>query len=81
MTVVDARFAGGPILIDQGHATYDAATKLVTVMAPGFDIALFPHEARAFAQALLDAATDAEKRTVRLRRPRAVDEHLQVLDD
>lgn len=80
MTVVDARFAGGPIRVDRGHTSYDVATELVIVSAPGFDIALFPHEARAFAQALLDAATDAEKRTVRLRRPRAVDEHLQVLD-
>ena len=81
MTAVDARFAGGPILIDQGHATYDAATKLVTVMAPGFDTALFPHEARALATALLEAATEAEASAARLKRPHEVDDHLRELDD
>lgn len=81
MTVVDARFAGGPIIIDHGHATYDIATKLVTLAAPGFDTALFPQEARALATALLEAATEAEKREARLRRHHDVDDHLRELDD
>lgn len=81
MTTVDARFAGGPILVDEGHATYDAATKLVTIDAPGWDTALFPHEARALAAALLDAAGSAERRTTRLHRRNEVDDRLRELDD
>jgi len=81
VTAVDARFAGGPILVDQGHATYDVATKLVTIDAPGWDTALFPHEARALAAALTEAARKAEKLTARLRRRPDVDDHLRELDD
>ncbi|QYF98107.1 hypothetical protein [Microbacterium sp. PAMC21962] len=81
MSIVNARFAGGPITIDQGHATYDAATKLVTIDAPGWETALFPHEARALAAALVDAAVKAEKLTARIRRRPEVDDHLRELDD
>ncbi|WP_394279834.1 hypothetical protein [Microbacterium sp.] len=63
MTAVDARFAGGSIIIDQGHATYDPTTKLVTINAPDWDAALFPHEARQLAAALTAAAAEAERRT------------------
>ncbi len=81
MTVVESRFSGGPIIIDHTVDWLDSTRRLVTIDAPGFGTGLFPHEARELAQALQDAAAEAEKRTVRLRRPRAVDEHLQVLDD
>ncbi|WP_315551277.1 hypothetical protein [Microbacterium aurum] len=83
MTVVDARFAGGAIRVDDDDTsgvTPDGIV-LVTIDAPGWDVAMFPHEARAFAAALLDAAGTAERRTTRLRRSPDVDDHLRELDD
>lgn len=80
MTVVDARFSGGHLTVDQGHATYDLTQKLVTVAAPGWDTALFPHEARALAAALTEAADNAEKRATRLKRRRDVDDQLASID-
>lgn len=83
MAVVDARFAGGPIFIDRDDtsAVTPDGTVLVTIDAPGWDVAMFPHEARAFAAALLDAARTAERRTTRLRRSPDVDDHLRELDE
>ncbi|WP_454137245.1 hypothetical protein [Microbacterium paulum] len=78
---MEARFAGGPITVGEGHATYDVATKLVTVDGPGWETALFPHEARALAAALTTVADDVEKRADRLRRRPEVDDHLRELDD
>lgn len=76
MTAVDARFAGGPIIVDQRQASYDVATELVTVSAPGWDTSLFPHEARALAA----AADEAERRGTRLKRRRDVNDDLAALD-
>lgn len=81
MTTVDARFAGGDIIVDLGHATYDPETKLVVIDGPGWEAALFSHESRAFAAALIAAADEAEKQTVRLRRPHEVDDQLREIDD
>lgn len=80
MTAVDARFAGGPIIVDQRQASYDVATELVTVSAPGWDTSLFPHEARALAAALTAAADEAERRGTRLKRRRDVNDDLAALD-
>lgn len=80
-TVIDARFAGGSIIVGHGHATHDPATRLVTIDAPGWEAALFAHESRALASALIAAADEADRQARHLRRPAAVDDHLRQLDD
>lgn len=50
--VVDARFAGGPLLVEEDRSPWDPSTELVVVSGPGFVVQLFPHEARALAEAL-----------------------------
>lgn len=80
MTAVGARFAGGPIIVDQGHAPYDVVTKLVAVTAPGWDTTLFPHEARALAAALTAAADETERYATPLRRRSDVDDALREVD-
>ncbi len=80
MTAVDARFAGGEILVDEESSVLDG-TRMVTIDAPGWDVVLFPHEARALAAALIDAAAKAESRAERLRRRPDVDDRLRELDD
>ena len=81
MTVVDARFAGGSITVDDQSSVLDDGTRMVTIDAPGWDLVLFAHEARAFSAALDAAADEAEKMTTRLRRRPEVDDHLRELDD
>lgn len=81
MTIVEARFAGGPIVIDEAVDTLDQTRRLVKIDAPGFDTALFPHEARALAKALQDAAASAETRTTRLRRSRDIDDELREVEN
>lgn len=81
MTAVDARFAGGPILVTgDAHTSYDPDVTLVQIDAPGWVTALFPHEARALAAALTAAANAAE-RAPRLKRHPDVDDHLRGLDE
>ena len=63
--VVDARFAGGPLLVEAEQSPWDPATQLVVLSGPGFALQLFAHEARALAEALLshaplDEATDSD---------------------
>ncbi|PZU48444.1 MAG: hypothetical protein DI566_04210 [Microbacterium sp.] len=79
--IVDARFAGGSITVDDQSSVLDDGTRMVTIDAPGWDAALFPHEARALAAALIEAAAKAESRAERLRRRPDVDDHLRELDD
>lgn len=81
--IVDARFAGGAIRVDDDDtsAVTPDGTVLVTIDAPGWDTVLFPHEARAFAAALLDAAGTAERRATRLRRRNEVDDRLREIDE
>lgn len=60
MITVDARFAGGPIVIAPLPSD-GIRPDLVEVSLPGLTVALFRHEARALAHALLDGGeiTDA----------------------
>ena len=54
---VDARFAGGPILVDTGDV---AGSPVVTVHMPGDAAAMFPDEARRLAVALIEQAARTE---------------------
>lgn len=60
MITVDARFAGGHIVVAPLPGD-DVRPDLVEVSLPGLTVALFRHEARALAHALLDGGeiTDA----------------------
>ena len=80
MTVVDARFAGGTIVVETIEAD-EYRPALVEINLPGLTVAFFAHESRALATALLEAATEAETPTARLKRPHEVDDHLRELDD
>lgn len=80
MTAVDARFAGGTIVVDV-DPPFEGRPALVEVNLPGLTVGLFPHEARALAAALTTVADDVEKRADRLRRRPEVDDHLRELDD
>lgn len=77
VSIVDARFAGGPILVQPAQLDWTDTT-LVSVEGPGFSLGLFPHEAQALADAL-SAAVREEAR--HLRRPPEVDDRLRELDD
>ncbi|MCI2959126.1 hypothetical protein MN032_15655 [Agromyces atrinae] len=77
--VVDARFAGGTIIVDQGHVDGEADLKLVSVDAVGYAFPMFPTEARALAEALIAAADEAEQTRTLRRRPET-DDRLQALD-
>ncbi len=57
-TLIDARFAGGPIQVDTERSVFDDR-QLVRVALPGCSVNLFPHEARALAAALTHAAENA----------------------
>lgn len=59
MTIVDARFAGGPIEVATAPLAHAPEMTAVRVDGPGFAVVLFAHEARALAAALLEAAADA----------------------
>lgn len=78
--VIEARFAGGAITVETTEAD-EYRPALIEVNLPGLTVALFAHEARALAAALLEAATEAETPTARLKRPHEVDDHLRELDD
>jgi hypothetical protein len=80
--IVEARFAGGDLEVSEGHLTWEPDKQLVVLDAPGgYAIPLFPHEARALADALRAAADTAETKEKRLRRPRTVDDQLVALDN
>lgn len=77
VSVVDARFAGGPIVVQPARVDW-TDSNLVEVNLPGLTVALFPHEA----QDLADALTLAIREQARhLRRPPEVDDRLRELDD
>lgn len=81
MSVVDARFAGGAIMVVPTTLAF-TDTAVVSVNVPGTgEIPMFPHEARALAKALQDAVDAAESSTRELRRDPRVDDHLRGLDD
>jgi hypothetical protein len=58
--VVDARFAGGPILVSTAELPA-TGMQTVSVKGPAFDFPLEPDEARRLATALLQAAGYAER--------------------
>lgn len=53
--VVDARFAGGLIMVES-DAEYLGDEAVVVLDLPGCSVALFPREARKLAAALVDVA-------------------------
>lgn len=55
-TAVDVRLLGGSIYVDPDHLPHSPDDKIVSVNGPGFDFAMFSHEARALAEALIVAA-------------------------
>ena len=77
MSVVDARFAGGPLVIDHVPPV-DGRPALIEVHMPGNVLELFPHEAAQLAEALSEAVKEQARH---LRRPAEVDDHLRQLDD
>jgi hypothetical protein len=77
--VVDARFAGGPILVDQDEYLDQNVVKFGI---PGAnDVPLFPHEARALAEALSRHADAIDAPRGTLRRPIGTDDALRELDN
>lgn len=60
MTVIDARFAGGPLIVAAAPAE-GVRPALVNVDLPGFSVAMFADEARRFAVALLEQAARTEQ--------------------
>ncbi|MDI2098001.1 hypothetical protein [Ruicaihuangia caeni] len=79
-TTVDARFAGGPIFVDTGELSHAPEQTIVSVDVPGYAFQMFPHEARALADALRAAADHADAPKV-LRRPQQIDDELRALDE
>ena len=59
--LLDARFAGGPLEVSADHFKHAPETAAVRIDGPGFSLALFPHEARALAAALIVEADDATR--------------------
>ncbi|WP_454115479.1 hypothetical protein [Microbacterium lacticum] len=78
--VIDARFAGGPLIVATEPLIYDDGRVAVTVDGPGFRLALFAHEARDLSAALALAADTAD-RPATIRRHSDVDERLQELNE
>lgn len=77
MSVVDARFAGGPIVVD--HVDTDGVKPaLIELHMPGLVLDLFPHEATQLADALTAAVQEQARY---LRRPTEVDDRLRGLDE
>ncbi|MBD3942806.1 hypothetical protein IF188_13985 [Microbacterium sp. NEAU-LLC] len=64
MTAVDARFAGGSILVEPVASVLDGRT-MVRIQAPGYEVVLFPHEADRLAEALSDRGTVTEEGAAR----------------
>ncbi|CAN5213353.1 hypothetical protein BH09ACT6_BH09ACT6_05900 [soil metagenome] len=58
--VVEARFAGGRLTVDTKPIGFDGGTG-VTFVAPGYELDLWPDEARKLAIALIEYAARAEK--------------------
>lgn len=79
MTAVDARFAGGTILLEVDDEYTGDGRSMVRVELPGHTLHLFPHEARGLANALREAVVDANNPPPR-RHP-DVDDRLRALDD
>lgn len=77
MTAVDARFAGGPIVVIDAPPV-DVRPALIEVHMPGNVLELFPHEALQLAEALTAAVKEQARH---LKRPAEVDDHLRQLDD
>jgi hypothetical protein len=59
--VVDARFAGGAIIVEPDAEYLGDGSSVVTLALPGLTVALFPHEARALAAALSSTAKEATR--------------------
>ncbi|WP_156377073.1 hypothetical protein [Microbacterium sp. Root53] len=59
MTAVDARFAGGTILVQVDEEYTGDHRVMVRVDMPGHTLHLFRHEARDLANALREAAAEA----------------------
>lgn len=57
--IVDARFNGGALIVENGPLPYEPTTELITVRGGATDLALFAHEARDLARALTLAADHA----------------------
>lgn len=51
-TIVDARFAGGAVVVERDTEYLGDGRAVVVLSLPGHTVALFPHEARALAAAL-----------------------------
>lgn len=58
-SVVDARFAGGPIIVNAARAE-DVRPALVNVDLPGLSVAMCADEARRLAVALIEQAARSE---------------------
>lgn len=54
--VVDARFAGGPLLVEEDRLPWDETAEVVVLSGPGFAVQLRAHEARELATALSSVA-------------------------
>ena len=54
--VVDARFAGGPLLVEEDRLPWDQTADVVVLSGPGFVVQLMAHEARELAAALSSVA-------------------------
>lgn len=77
MSAVDARFAGGTVFVEPDREYIGDGRAVVRLALPGHTVPLFPHEARALAQAL-NAAADAAQPTRPLKRPHSATEaHLE----
>ena len=73
---IDARFAGGYLEVYVGELIDEP---IVQVVAPGYELALFAHEARALADALNQMADKVEPPRI-LRRSSDIDEQLRERD-
>lgn len=64
-TVVDARFAGGAVVVERDDEYTGDGRPGVRLELPGHSLWLFAHEARALAKALAEHAATAEKKDAR----------------
>lgn len=74
---VDARFAGGAILVEQDAGYLGDGRSIITLALPGLVVPLFPHEARALAAALTSQANAASG--ARTAREMALDASFRVV--